>query len=86
MISKRKIMTSYARSLNLTIKYHHMVIECYKFFKRKRIFLSFKILNEKMELQVLNTCTAGIKYILKVVGYVTQSDEVVYFFYIKGDV
>ena len=55
MTSHGQIITSrYAKSHNLTAGYHNMAIEYHNFLKRGEIFLSFKILNKKVELHALN--------------------------------
>ena len=42
-------------SNNLTVKNCNMITEYHNFFIRREIFSSFKISNEKAELQILNT-------------------------------
>ena len=50
----KKIMTSYVESHNFNAEYHNISTKCYNFFRKKGIFSSFKILNEKVELRILN--------------------------------
>ena len=49
-------MTSCAETHNFNAGYHNIDTGYHNFFKKKGIFLSFKILNEKIELSILNAC------------------------------
>ena len=54
MTSKKNYDFLCIRSHNLIVECHNMTIGYHNFFEIRGIFLSFKILNEKVELQILN--------------------------------
>ena len=49
MISERKIIIFYAENYNFTTGCYNIVTKYYNFFKIKKLFLLFKILNKKIK-------------------------------------